>query len=79
MCPKHIKILKDCTKKEINKCFGLIENKNGHRYIECLDPKLIAKVGKLWTPVHKKLYVFAFRIITLGMARDIMCEEKVSN
>ncbi len=45
MSPKHIKILKDCMKKEIDKCFGPIVNKNGHRYIECLDPELIAKVG----------------------------------
>jgi hypothetical protein len=29
--------------------------------------------------VHQKLYVLAFRIITLSMARDIMCEKKASN
>ncbi len=79
MSPKHIKILKDCMKKEIDKCFGLVVNKNGHRYIECLDPKLIAKVGKLWMIMHQKPYVLAFRLITLGMARGIVCEEKASN
>lgn len=79
MCPKHIKILEYCMKKETDKCFGPVENKNGHRHIECLDPKLIAKLGKLWMIVHQKLYVLAFRIITLSMARDIMCEKKASN
>ncbi len=44
MSPKQIKILKDYTKKEIKKCFGRIVNKNGHRYIECLDPEFIARL-----------------------------------
>jgi len=42
LSPKQIKIPKDCTKEEIEKCFGLIVNKNGYRYIECSNPKLIA-------------------------------------
>ncbi len=51
-------------------------NKNGHKYIKCLDPEFIAKVGKLWMIVHQKPYVRAFRIIMLGMVRDIVCEEE---
>ncbi len=35
LSPKHINISKDCTKKEIEKCFGLLVNKNGYRYTEC--------------------------------------------
>ncbi len=76
MFPKKIKILRNCMKKEIDKCFGHVVNKNGHRYIERFDPKLIAKVGKFWMIMHQKSYVLAFRIITLGMARGIVCEEK---
>jgi hypothetical protein len=44
MNPKQIKILKDYKKEEIEKCFGLIVNKNGHRYTKCLNLELIAKV-----------------------------------
>jgi len=40
MSPKQIRLLKDCTKEEIEKCFGPIVNKNGHQYIKCLNPKL---------------------------------------
>lgn len=48
MSPKHIiRLLKDCTKEDIEKCFGPIVNKNGHQYIKCLDPKLITKVERL--------------------------------
>jgi hypothetical protein len=68
--------LKVCTKEEIEKCFGLIVNKNGHQYINCLYPKLITKVERLWMIVHQKPYILASRIIILGMARGILCEQK---
>jgi len=74
MSPMQIRLLKVCTKEEIEKCFGLIVNKNGHQYINYLDPKLITKVERLWMIVHQKPYVLASRIIILGMARGIMCE-----
>jgi hypothetical protein len=51
-------------------------NKNGHRYIQCLELELTAKVEKLWMIMHQKSYVLASRFITLSMARGIMCEEK---
>jgi hypothetical protein len=60
----------------MEKCFGHVVNKNGHRYTECLDPELIMKVGKLWMIVHQKLYVLVSKIITLNMARGTVCEEK---
>jgi hypothetical protein len=60
-------------KKEIEKLVGLV-NKNGHHYIDCSDPKLIAKVERLWMIVHQKPYVLTSRIIKLGMARRIVCE-----
>jgi hypothetical protein len=63
MNPKQIKIPKDCMKKEIEKCFGLVVNKNGHKYIECLDPELITKVEKLWMIIHQKPYVLASRFL----------------
>jgi hypothetical protein len=31
MSPKQIKLPRDCTKEEIEKCFGPIVNKNGHQ------------------------------------------------
>jgi len=34
------------------------------------------EVEKLWMIVHQKLYVLTSRIITSGMARGIVCEEK---
>jgi len=43
--PKHIRILKDCT-KEIEKCFGPIVNKNRYRYTKCSNLELIATIGK---------------------------------
>jgi len=76
MSPMQIRLLKVCTKEEIEKCFGLIVNKNEHQYINCLDPKLITKVERRWMIVHQKPYVLASRIIILGMARGIMCEHK---
>jgi len=32
MSPKHIRLRKDCTKEEIEKCFGVVVNKNMHQY-----------------------------------------------
>ncbi len=46
LSPKQIRIPKDCTKEEIEKCFGPIVNKNMYYYTECLDPKLIAMIKK---------------------------------
>jgi hypothetical protein len=47
MSPKQIRLLRDCSKEEIEKCFGLVVNKNEHQYTKCLSPKLIVKVQKL--------------------------------
>jgi hypothetical protein len=52
MSPKQIILLKDCTKEEIEKCFGPVVNKNRHRYTKCLNLKLIVKVERLWMIVH---------------------------
>jgi hypothetical protein len=51
---KHIRLPKDCTKEEIEKCFGLVVNKNRHRYKKCLDLEFIVKVQWLWMIVYQK-------------------------
>jgi hypothetical protein len=76
MSPKQIRIPKNYTKEEIEKLFGLVVNKNGHRYTKRSYPELIVKVERLWMIVHQKPYVLASRIIKLGMARRIVCEMK---
>jgi hypothetical protein len=40
-------VSEDYTKEDIVKVFGPIMNKNGHHYMECADPKLIAKIENL--------------------------------
>jgi len=51
---KHIRLPKDCTKEEIEKCFGLVVNKNRHRYKKCLDLEFIVKVQWLWMILYQK-------------------------
>ncbi len=36
--PRQIKLLRYCTKEEVEKLFGSIVNKNGHQYMECMNP-----------------------------------------
>jgi len=69
-------VLKDCCKKKVVKHFGPIVNKNGHHYMECGNPMLIEKIERLWMTIHQKPHVLAKRVITLGMVRGIVCEEK---
>ncbi len=76
LSPKQIRIPKDCTKEEIEKCFGPIVNKNGYRYTECSNLEFIATIEKLWMIVHQKPHVLALRTISFGMARSIICEQK---
>lgn len=45
--PKQIRVPRDYTEEEIIKLFDPITNKNGHRYIGYVDPKLIAKIENL--------------------------------
>jgi hypothetical protein len=71
--PKQIWLSKDCMEEEVHKFFGLVVNKNGHCYIECLGAMFITK---LWMTIHQKPYVLVSRLTTLGMARRIICEQK---
>jgi len=69
-------VLKDCCKEKVVKLLGPIVNKNGHCYMECGNPMLIEKIERLWMIIHQKPHVLAKRVITLGMVRGIVCEEK---
>jgi hypothetical protein len=44
--------------------------------MECVDLELITKIENLWMIVDQKPYALTSRIITLGMARIIVCERK---
>jgi hypothetical protein len=76
MRPKQIQLLGDCTKKEVQKYFGLVVNKNGHHYSKCSNVAFIVKAKKLWINVHQKPYVLASKLITLSMARGMVSELK---
>ncbi len=52
-------------------------NKNGHCYMECGHPMLIEKIKRLWMIIHQKPHVLAGILITLGMVKGIVCEEKI--
>jgi hypothetical protein len=45
--PRQIKLPRYCTKEEVEKLFGPIINKNGHHYMECIDPKILTRVERL--------------------------------
>jgi hypothetical protein len=45
-----------------------------HRYMECGDLKLIARVENLWMNSLEALCACWKRVITLGMARGLVCE-----
>ncbi len=76
MSPKQIRLLGDYTKKEVQKYFDLVVNKNGHRYSKCSNATFMVKAKKLWMIVHHKPYVLASKLITLSMARRMVCELK---
>jgi hypothetical protein len=42
-----IRLPKDYTKEEVEKLFGSIVNKNGHCYMECTNPEILAQVKRL--------------------------------
>jgi len=65
---KPVRVPRDCTKEEVTKLFNPVVNNNGHHYMECGDSKPIAKIENLWMIIHQKPYVFAKKMITLGMA-----------
>jgi hypothetical protein len=62
--------------KRTQKYFGRVVNKNGHHYSKCSNATFIVKVKKLWMIIHKKHFVLASRLITLNMARGMVCELK---
>jgi len=77
MSPKQIQLPRDCTKvQEVQIYFCFVVNKNGHHYSECLDAAFIMKVQKLWMIIHQKPYVLAYKLITLSMAKGMVCELK---
>ncbi|CAM6022242.1 unnamed protein product [Sphagnum balticum] len=76
MSLKQIRLLGDYTKKEVQKYFGLVVNKIRHRYSKCSNATFIMTAKKLWMIIHQKPYVLASKLITLSMARRMVCELK---
>jgi hypothetical protein len=76
LCPKRIKVPRDVTLEDVSIVFGQVANRNSYSYVHCENPELIVKVERLFMIVHQKPSVPATRIISLGMARGIVCKEK---
>ncbi len=74
--PKCIRIPRKIIVEEVHMYFGPMHNKNGYNYVFSEDLKVIAKVEGLWMVIHQKPHVPSSRIISLGMARNIVMELK---
>lgn len=44
--------------------------------MECGNLVLIEKIERLWMIIHQKPHILVGRVITLGMVRGVLCEEK---
>jgi hypothetical protein len=75
LSPKHVRVPKDISLKDISKFFGPIVNKNGYSYEFTKDLVFIEKVEKLWMVVHQKPCMLAPRLIALGMVKGLACEK----
>ncbi len=64
--PRYIRLLRYCTKDEVEKLFGPIVNKNGHCYMQCTNLEILAQVERLWMITHQKPYIFFSKVITLS-------------
>jgi hypothetical protein len=62
--PKHIKIPRDLTTKDVTKVFGLVVNWNGCNYLHYEDIVLITKIETLFMIVHQKACVLATQLIS---------------
>ncbi len=67
---------KFCCKEKDVKLFGPIVNKNGHHYMECGNLVFIEKIERLWMNIHQKPHILAKKMITLGMVKSIIFQEK---
>jgi hypothetical protein len=76
MSPKYVKVPRDCCNEKVAKLFGLIVNKNDTHYMENGNLVFIEKIERLWMIIHQKPHILVGRVITLGMVRCIVCEEK---
>lgn len=76
LCLKRIKVPRYVILEDVSNVFGQVVNRNNYSYVHCQNLKLIAKVKRLFVIVHKKPCVPATRIILVGMARGVICEEK---
>jgi hypothetical protein len=76
-CPKSLKVPKDLKDSEVETFFDLLVNKNGYKYMECGDLKLIVFIKNLWMIIHQKAWLPTFQLIPLAMAWKIAYEKKV--
>jgi hypothetical protein len=76
-CPKSLKVPKDLKESEVEKNFDPLLNKNGYKYMECGDPKLIGLIKNLRMIIRQKAWLPLFQLIPLAMARGIAYERKI--
>jgi hypothetical protein len=76
-CPKSLKVPKNLKESEVETFFIPLVNKNGYKYMECGDPKLIALIKNLQMIIHQKAWLPTFRLIPLTMPQGIAYERKV--
>jgi hypothetical protein len=78
-CPKTLKVPKDLEESEVETLFGELVNKNSYKYMQCGDPKLIARIKNMWMVFHKKTWLPSSHLIPNAMAKGIICEKKGSH
>jgi hypothetical protein len=64
------------TLEDVLNIFGQVVNRNGYNYVHCENPELIVKVVRLFMIIHQKSCVPITWIISVGVAKGIVCEEK---
>ncbi len=74
--PKSLKVPKDLQESKVKTFFAPL-NKNGYKYMDCGDPKLIALIKNLQMIIHQKAWLPTFWLIPLTMAWGIAYERKV--
>lgn len=72
--PQQVKVPKVINLEEISKVFGQAINKNGYSYVHSNNLKFIKK-NLLWMVIHQKPCLLSSRLISLGMARILVCEK----
>jgi hypothetical protein len=71
-----LKVPKDLEESKVETLFGELGNKNGYKYMQCGDPKLIAPIKNMWMVLHKKTWLPSSCLIPNAMAKNIVCKKK---